>query len=277
MKNIKKSVALMLAVLMIGGIVAGCGSNDNENKSGEKTTEAGEPVTINVFIAASLKNVMEEIQKEYEADNSNVTIVYNADSSGTLQTQIEEGAECDIFFSAASKQMDALNDSGIITEGSIVDLLENKVVLIKGKGLETKVKSFEDITTAANLALAGEDVPVGAYSREIFTNMGIFDDVMKMEINQGANVTAVLTAVGEGSNEIGTVYATDAASMPDKVEIIAEAPEGTWEKPVIYPIGMVKNTEADANQTKAAENFMKYLQTDSVMKLFEKYGFASAK
>lgn len=277
MKNIKKSVALMLAVLMIGGIVAGCGSNDNENESGEKTTEAGEPVTINVFIAASLKNVMEEIQKEYEADNSNVTIVYNADSSGTLQTQIEEGAECDIFFSAASKQMDALNDSGIITEGSIVDLLENKVVLIKGKGLETKVKSFEDITKAANLALAGEDVPVGAYSREIFTNMGIFDDVMKMEINQGANVTAVLTAVGEGSNEIGTVYATDAASMPDKVVIIAEAPEGTLEKPVIYPVGMVENTEADANQTKAAENFMKYLQTDSVMKLFEKYGFASAK
>ena len=164
---------------------------------------------------------MEEIQKDFNEEYPDVEILYNADSSGTLQTQIEEGSRCDIFFSAADKQMDALVDEKLADKDSVVDLLENKVVLIKPKGGETKVTGFENITDAKNIALAGEDVPVGQYAREIFTNMGIMDKVNEMEINEGKNVTEVLAAVKEGSNEVGVVYATDAASVADEVDVIA--------------------------------------------------------
>ena len=125
-----------------------------------------------VFIAASLANAMDEIQKDFNEEYPDVNILFNADSSGTLQTQIEEGSRCDIFFSAATKQMDALVDEELAKKDSVVDLLENKVVLIKPKDGETKVTGFENITDAKNIALAGEDVPVGQYSREIFKNLG---------------------------------------------------------------------------------------------------------
>ena len=201
--------------------------------------------------------------------------LYNADSSGTLQTQIEEGARCDIFFSAAQKQMNALVDEGLADKDSVVDLLENKVVLIKPKDGETKVTGFENITDAANLALAGEDVPVGQYSREIFDNLGITDEVNKMEINEGKNVTEVLAAVSEGSNEVGIVYATDAASVADFVDIIAEAPAGSLETPVLYPVGLVEDQEASDDDKAAAAAFLEYLQSDEALEVFEKYGFAA--
>ena len=123
----------------------------------EKSDLKGE---IYVFIAASLSNAMEEIQKDFNETYPEVEILYNADSSGTLQTQIEEGARCDVFFSAAEKQMNALVEEQLVLEDSVADLLENKVVLIKPEGQDTKVTGFENITDAANLALAGDSVPV---------------------------------------------------------------------------------------------------------------------
>lgn len=230
---------------------------------------------VYAFIAASLNNAMGEIQKDFNETYPDVEILFNADSSGTLQTQIEEGARCDIFFSAATKQMDALVDEGLAQKDSVVDLLENKVVLIKPKDGETKVTGFENITDAANLALAGESVPVGQYSREIFENLGIMDEVNQMEINEGKNVTDVLASVSEGSNEVGIVYATDAASVADSVDIIAEAPEGSLETPVLYPVGLVEDKEASEDDTAAAEAFLEYLQSDEAIAVFEKYGFAS--
>ncbi len=230
---------------------------------------------VYAFIAASLNNAMEEIQKDFNETYPDVEILFNADSSGTLQTQIEEGARCDIFFSAATKQMDALVDEGLAQKDSVVDLLQNKVVLIKPKDGETKVTGFENITDAANLALAGESVPVGQYSREIFENLGIMDEVNQMEINEGKNVTDVLASVSEGSNEVGIVYATDAASVADSVDIIAEAPEGSLETPVLYPVGLVEDKEASEDDTAAAEAFLVYLQSDEAIAVFEKYGFAS--
>ena len=230
---------------------------------------------VYAFIAASLNNSMGEIQKDFNETYPDVEILFNADSSGTLQTQIEEGARCDIFFSAATKQMDALVDEGLAQKDSVVDLLENKVVLIKPKDGETKVTGFENITDAANLALAGESVPVGQYSREIFENLGIMDEVNQMEINEGKNVTDVLASVSEGSNEVGIVYATDAASVADSVDIIAEAPEGSLETPVLYPVGLVEDKEASEDDTAAAEAFLEYLQSDEAIAVFEKYGFAS--
>lgn len=240
----------------------------------EKSDLKGE---IYVFIAASLSNAMEEIQKDFNETYPEVEILYNADSSGTLQTQIEEGARCDVFFSAAEKQMNALVEEKLVPEDSVVDILENKVVLIKPAGQETKVAGFENITDAANIALAGDSVPVGQYAREIFENLGIAEDVEKMEINEGKNVTEVLANVSEGSNEVGVVYATDAASVGDKVEVIAEAPEGSLKTPVLYPAGLVENKEATEEDKEAAEEFLKYLQSEEALKVFEEYGFAAYK
>lgn len=286
----KRSLAILLTAALGISSLVGCGDSKEETadttlaeeteapaeeKADAKETEAAEeePVDVYAFIAASLKNTMDEIKENYEKDHPNVNIIYNADSSGTLQTQIEEGAQCDIFFSAATKQMDALTESGYIVDGSVCNLLENKIVLIKPAGAETAVTGFDNITEASSIALAGEDVPVGQYARELFTNLGILDQVMSMEINEGANVTAVLTAVAEGSNEVGVVYATDAASMPDDVEILAEA-GADQVSPAIYPVGQVKDEQASEAETKATEEFLNYLTTDeATMDLFVKSGF----
>ena len=262
----KKNLTIMLAGAMAAGMSAGSvQAAAAEDASGD----------LYVFIAASLSNAMEDIQKDFNKEYPDVNILFNADSSGTLQTQIEEGSRCDVFFSAATKQMDALVDEGIADKDTVVDLLENKVVLIKPKDGETKVTGFENITNAANLALAGEDVPVGQYSREIFENLGITDEVNKMEINEGKNVTDVLASVSEGSNEVGIVYATDAASVADSVDIIAEAPAGSLQTPVLYPVGMVEDKEASDEDRAAAEAFLEYLQSDEALAVFEKYGFAA--
>ena len=264
----KKILTVMLAGVMAAGMSAGSVQAATiEDASGD----------LYVFIAASLANAMDEIQKDFNEEYSDVNILFNADSSGTLQTQIEEGSRCDIFFSAASKQMDALVDEELAKKDSVVDLLENKVVLIKPKDGETKVTGFENITDAKNIALAGENVTVGQYSREIFKNLGIEDDVNKMEINEGKNVTDVLASVSEGSNEIGIVYATDATSVADKVDVIAEAPEGSLETPVLYPVGLTVDAEASDEEAAAADAFLEYLQTDDAMKVFEEYGFAAYK
>ena len=264
----KRLFTVMLAGIMAAGMTTGSvQAAAAEDASGD----------LYVFIAASLSNAMDEIQKDFNEEYPDVNILFNADSSGTLQTQIEEGSRCDIFFSAATKQMDALVDEDLAKKDSVVDLLENKVVLIKPKDGETKVTGFENITDAENIALAGEDVPVGQYSREIFKNLGIEDDVNKMEINEGKNVTDVLASVSEGSNEIGIVYATDAASVADKVDIIAEAPEGFLETPVLYPVGLTVDAEASDEEAAAADAFLAYLQTDDAMKVFEEYGFAAYK
>ncbi|MBE7722513.1 MAG: molybdate ABC transporter substrate-binding protein [Lacrimispora celerecrescens] len=298
----RKTMALWMAIIMTAALMTGCGASasattaasestttaapaaEAETTAAEASTEAettaaasGKKTEIYAFIAASLKNTMEKIKEDYEADHPEVTIIYNADSSGTLQKQIEEGAECDIFFSAATKQMKALEDGGLVVDGSVTDLLTNKIVLIKPAGMETKVTGFDNITEASSLALAGEDVPVGQYARQLFTNMGMLDKVIAMEINEGANVTAVLTAVAEGSNEVGIVYATDAASMADKVEIITKADNSQIE-PAVYPVGLVKNAEADDTQAKAAEEFKTYLTADEVpLGLFEEAGFKISK
>lgn len=234
-------------------------------------------VTVYVFHAASLKNAMDQIQKNYKETAPKVELILNGESSGTLQTQIEEGAECDVFFSAAAKQMDALEKKELLVPDSTVSLLENKVVLIKAKDADTAVTGFLNLTNAKNLALAGEEVPVGGYAREIFESMGMTHEVMSMEINEGSNVTAVLTAVSEGSNEIGIVYATDAYSMSDRVSILAEAPKGSLKTLVVYPAALVKNSSAHEAQTREAEAFLEYLSGEQALKVFESYGFTQYK
>ena len=227
--------ALTAGILTTGLMTGGVFAADTEVKGDENLK--GE---VYAFIAASLSNSMEEIQKDFNELYPNVTIYYSADSSGTLQTQIEEGARCDLFFSAADKQMDALTEEKLTKEDTVVDLL-------------------------------------GQYSREIFNNLGIMDDVNEMEINECKNVTDVLAAVSEGSNEVGVVYATDAASVADKVEIIAEAPADSLQTPVLYPVGLIEDKEASEDDTKAAEAFLDYVESDAAIKVFEDYGFTAYK
>ena len=267
----KKILTAITAGVLTTGLMAGNVFAADTEVQGDKELK-GE---VYAFIAASLSNSMEEIQKDFNELYPNVTIYYSADSSGTLQTQIEEGARCDLFFSAADKQMDALTEEKLTKEDTVVDLLENKVVLIKPKDGKTKVTGFENVTDAENMALAGEDVPVGQYSREIFTNLGIMDKVNEMEINECKNVTDVLAAVSEGSNEIGVVYATDAASVADKVEILAEAPADSLQTPVLYPVGLIEDKETSEDDTKAAEAFLDYVESDAAIKVFEDYGFTA--
>ena len=269
----KKILAALTAGILTTGLMTGTVFAADTEAKGDENLK-GE---VYAFIAASLSNSMEEIQKDFNELYPNVTIYYSADSSGTLQTQIEEGARCDLFFSAADKQMDALTEEKLTKEDTVKDLLENKVVLIKPKDGETKVTGFENITDAANIALAGDSVPVGQYSREIFDNLGITDEVNKMEINEGKNVSEVLAAVSEGSNEIGIVYATDAASVADKVDVIAEAPADALKTPVLYPVGLSDDKEASEDDTAAAEAFLEYIKSDDAMKVFEKYGFTAYK
>ena len=251
----KKLVSSVLVLCMTAAALAGCGNKSTETTKATEaaasteeavSTEAvsetqaaeGEAATVQVYIAASLSNAMDEISANYKSVQPNVDLVFNAGSSGKLQTQIEEGGACDVFFSAATKQMNALVEGGYVQEADVTDLLENKVQLIKPAGTETKVTGFENITDAANLALAADTVPVGQYAREIFDNLGITDQVMAMEINECEDVSAVLAAVSEGSNEVGIVYATDAASVADKVDVIATANDTELKSKVIYPVGL---------------------------------------
>ena len=287
----KKVLSLMLAGAMVLSMAA-CGSQNTDQGAANDTSakaeqsdsseaakensdsEELESTQITVFAAASLENALNEVIKKYNETQPNVTIIPSYDSSGTLLAQIEEGAACDVFFSAATKQMNALVEGGYVQEADVTDLLENKVQLIKPAGTETKVTGFENITDAANLALAADTVPVGQYAREIFDNLGITDQVMAMEINECEDVSAVLAAVSEGSNEVGIVYATDAASVADKVEVIATANDTELKSKVTYPVGLVKNTEADDAEVAAAKAFVDYLKTPEAAAVFEKYGFS---
>jgi molybdate transport system substrate-binding protein len=206
----------------------------------------------------------------FEAANPGVTVEGTYDSSGKLQTQIEEGLEADVFMSAATKQMKALDEEGMIASDSIVDLLENKIVLIVPAGTDSAIKSFEDIANADSIALGDPaSVPVGQYSEEALTNLGIWDSIQD-KVSFGTNVTEVLNQVAAASADAGIVYATDAASMPDDVTVVAEAPEGSLATKVIYPVAVVKES-ANAD---AAQAFVDFLGSDEAIAVFEAYGFA---
>ena len=242
-------------------------------EAAETTAEAAEekePVTILAAAAASLKySFDEELIPMFQEKYPWITVEGTYDSSGKLQTQIEEGLEADIFMSAAMKQMNALKDQGLVAEDTVTELLENKIVLIVPADSEAAITSFEDIGNAEAIALGDpESVPVGQYSEEALTSLGIWDSIQE-KVSFGTNVTEVLSWVSEGSADVGIVYATDAATT-DKVKVIAEAPEGSLSKKVIYPAAMV----AGSQNEEAAKLFLEFLQSDEAMKVFEAYGFA---
>jgi molybdate transport system substrate-binding protein len=229
-----------------------------------------EETTILLAAAASLKNVLDDkLIPLFEKKYPNIKVDVTYDSSGKLQSQIEEGADVDIFMSAAMKQMNELDEQGMILEDSIVELLENKIVLIVPKGSNTSISSFEGILDAERIAVGDpESVPAGQYAQESFTNLNMWDQVLE-KASLGTNVTEVLNWVAEGSADAGIVYSTDAASN-ENVEVVAAAPEGSVSK-VIYPIGVIKASTNEA----AAKTFIEFLQSEEALNIFESYGFAA--
>ena len=289
----KKVIAGLLAGALAVSML-GCGSKQAEEiPAAEETTGAedtaaedtaeADPVTLNVFAAASMTETLTEIQEMYKEVAPNVTLVFNFDSSGTLKTQIQEGADCDVFISAAQKQMNQLdkdadpevNTDGLdyVLEGTRMNLLENKVVLAVPDGNPKNIESFADLGTdkLILLALGNEDVPVGQYSTEILTNLGILDSLEAAgKITYGSNVKEVTTQVSEAAVDAGIIYATDAFSA--KLTVVDQAGSDLC-KQVIYPAAVLNVSK---NQ-EAAKEFLAYLQTDTCMKVFEAVGFAAAK
>ena len=284
----KKKLAMMLVTITFLGLAA-CGQGSTEEPASntdakaktetvpqtesvaETATEAGADIsgTVTLAAAASLeKSFTEELIPMFEAQYPNVEVQGTYDSSGKLQSQIEAGADVDVFFSAALKQMDALKEEGYIAEDASVDLLENKIVLIVPTGKEEGYSSFEDIVNADMVAIGDpESVPAGQYGKEALENLNLWGEV-ENKLSLGTNVTEVLNWVAEDSADAGIVYATDAASRADKVTVVAEAPEGSVSK-VIYPVAALK----EAPNKEAADAFMEFLQTADALAVFEKAGF----
>ena len=269
----KKFLAVLLAGAMVLGVTA-CGSSKDSSKSTTEAVKKEETTTITLAAAASLeKCYTEKLIPMFEKENKEIKVEGSYDSSGKLQSQIENGMAADVFMSAATEQMNNLVKGKYISKGDVVELLENKVVLIAPKKGDAKVSSFKDITKADTIALGDpKSVPAGQYAQEIFTNLKNWNDVKK-KASFGTNVTDVLNWVAKGSASCGVVYATDAASMADKVEVIAEATADQVD-PAIYPIGLIEDKEASDAEVKAAEEFKKYVATDpSSMELLTEAGF----
>lgn len=280
----KRILAAVLAAVMVFSL-AGCAGNKNESKDSKK--ESGKKTEIQVFIAASLNTVMTELAKEYQKDHPDVKITYNADSSGTLLTQIEEGYECDLFFSAAQKQMDQLEEDGLVVDGTRKNVVNNQVIVVTRKDSKTKVKGLETLKDAKSIALAGGSVPVGKYTRAALISIGKLkkvkdpatittEEVSKalgdVEISEQDNVSKVLSAVVEGSCEVGTTYYSDTYGYEKDLDIL-EKVSYDLTGDVIYPIAEVKNDEADKAQKTAAEDFLKFVTSDQSKKVFDSYYF----
>lgn len=287
----------ILAGMLAGMILltmAGCSGGADGIAEGSKTTDAEtaektetDETEIQVFIAASLNTVMTELADLYNEDHPEVKIIYNADSSGTLLTQIREGYECDIFFSAAQKQMDDLEADGLMVEGTRADVVNNQVVVVTLKDSGTKVTGLEDLDRAESIALAGGSVPVGKYTRQALINLGILPDTDEpdgitteevskalggVEISEQDNVSKVLTAVAEGSCEVGTTYYSDTYGYEDDLDIL-QTVSYDLTGDVIYPVARVVNEEADEAQTAAAEDFLEFILSDEAKAVFESYYF----
>ena len=275
----KKLIPLLLALVMALSLVA-CGNKADDNKTDDK---ASDPVDLTVFAAASLTESLTAIGEKYMAANGNVKISFNFDSSGKLLTQIQEGAVCDLFISAAPKQMNALdgtlkddaekNPKGqdLLVEGSRIDLLENKVALAVAEGNDKGIDSFDKLAELlksgdVKLAIGNSDVPVGQYTQKIFKFYGIDESAIADKLTYGSNVKEVTTAVAEGTVDCGIIYASDAYSA--KLTVAAEATADMCGQ-VIYPAAVLNTS----TQQDAAAAFLQYLQGAEASAEFEKVLF----
>lgn len=281
----KKALAWLLAAAMALSLAA-CSSNTaaTAGESAQGGGETAEPVELTVFAAASLTETLNQIAEDYKTVAPNVTLTFNFDSSGTLKTQIQEGAVCDLFLSAGQKQMDQLDASAdasvntegldFVLEGSRIDLLENKVTLAVPEGNPKGIDSFDALAEHLEagdilLAMGNSDVPVGQYTQKILTWYGLDEAALANAgcITYGTNVKEVTTQVSEGSVDAGIIYCTDAFSAG--LTIVDEAtPEMCGQ--VIYPAAVLNTSE----HQEEAQAFLDYLSTDEAMAVFEEVGFS---
>lgn len=281
MKKRSKAIAALLALAVsMTACLTGCGRTNTDTNA-----DASEKTELVVFAAASMTETLNQIKTDYEAQHKDITLTYNFDSSGTLKTQIQEGAICDVFISAAQKQMDQLDASkdntanpeqlDFINSDSRMDLLENKVVLVVPENDPKNINSFDDLKSKLEsgdvlLAMGNSDVPVGQYTQKILQYWGLDEKALADagEITYGSNVKEVTTQVSEGSADCGVVYYTDAYSAG--LKIVGEATEEMCGK-TIYPAAVMKNSE----HPEQAQEFLAYLSSDAAAKVFEKVGFAA--
>ena len=277
----KKLLAGLLAACMAVSLTA-CSSGGGTDASAN--SDSGEPTELTVFAAASLTETLEQIAEDYKAVAPDVTLTFNFDSSGTLKTQIQEGADCDVFISAAQKQMDQLDaaaDPSVNTEeldfvqsDSRLDLLENKVTLAVPEGNPKGIDSFDSLAEHLQagdilLAMGNSDVPVGQYTQKILTHYGLDEATLASAgcLTYGTNVKEVTTQVREGSVDAGIIYATDAFS--DGLTVVDEATADMCGQ-VIYPAAVLKTSA----HPEAAQAFLDYLSTDEAMAVFSSVGFS---
>lgn len=270
----KKTLTLLLTLAMLFTLAA-CGSPAAPSK--------GEKEEIIVFAAASMTETLNQVKDVYEKEN-NVTITYNFDSSGTLKTQIQEGADCDLFISAGQKQMNQLDlssDKEINKEGldfvagdTRLNLLENKVVLVVPEGNPKGIESFDDLAArlaegSILMAMGNSDVPVGQYTQKILNFYGLDEEALAKSgvITYGSNVKEVTTQVSEGSVDCGIVYCTDAFSAG--LTVIDSASKDMCGQ-AIYPAAVLKT----AKNSDAAKAFLDYLTGSEAMAIFEAVGFS---
>lgn len=281
----RKLFALLIAAVMVLSFAACAAPATEETAAPEETVPEAEPVELIVFAAASMTETMNQIAELYKAKAPNVTLTYNFDSSGTLKTQIQEGAECDLFISAGQKQMNQLDITAdpevntdkldFVLEGTRINLLENRVTLCVPEGNPKDIKSFDDLADKLKegsvlMAMGNSDVPVGQYTQKILAFYGLDEEKLAKDgvITYGTNVKEVTTQVTEASVDCGVVYCTDAFSAGlTPVDYATKEMCGQ----VIYPAAVLNVSK---NQ-EAAKEFLAYLQTDEAMKVFEAVGFAS--
>ena len=253
----KKMLILLVCLSML---LAGCGGNEAVTKK---------KVELHVAAAASLTDVMQELALAYEKVHPEVKVIFNFGSSGSLQQAIQNGGQADLFFSAAQKQMDVLEQDGLLLENSRRDLWCNQLVLIVPADRGMSLKDFRQLTDSEIERIAmGEPkgVPVGQYTEEVLTNLGILENV-KAKAVYGLDVRQVLAWVEAGEVDCGVVYATDAA-VSDKVKIVAKAPADSH-KPIVYPAAILK----DSRQQDVASDFLAFCMSEKGKVLLEKYGF----
>ena len=280
----RKIFAMLIAAAMVLSLTACAAPAAEETATPEETVPEAEPVELIVFAAASMTETMNQIAEMYKTVAPNVTLTYNFDSSGTLKTQIQEGAECDLFISAGQKQMNQLDITAdpevntdkldFVLEGTRINLLENRVTLCVPEGNPKDIKSFDDLADKLKegsvlMAMGNSDVPVGQYTQKILAFYGLDEEKLAKDgvITYGTNVKEVTTQVTEASVDCGVVYCTDAFSAGlTPVDYATKEMCGQ----VIYPAAVLNVSK---NQ-EAAKEFLAYLQTDEAMKVFEAVGFA---
>ena len=279
----KKLFSLVLALSMALALTACSGSADTDSTTDDTTETTAEPVELHVFAAASMQESLDQVIEAYKAVAPEVAVVATYDSSGTLKTQIQEGADCDVFISAAPKQMNQLDAEGgeentegldLVNSATRLDLLENKVTLAVPEGNPKGIESFDQLAELLAsgdvfLAMGNSDVPVGQYTQKIFTYYGLNEETLASSgvLTYGSNVKEVTTQVSEGTVDCGVIYATDAFSAG--LTVVDEATAEMCGQ-VIYPAAVMKNS---ANPD-AAKAFLDFLSTDEPMACFEAVGFS---